>query len=86
MQRKRVGIVLFDDVEVLDFCWPFEVFSVTRLREEKRREEPSPFEVFLIAEKSTPVRVRVAQTSLHDVCDFSKSKFCDRDCQGEPWR
>ncbi|HEX9412617.1 MAG TPA: DJ-1/PfpI family protein [Ktedonobacterales bacterium] len=25
-----VGIVLFDDVEVLDFCGPFEVFAVTR--------------------------------------------------------
>lgn len=25
-----VGIVLFDDVEVLDFCGPFEVFSATR--------------------------------------------------------
>ena len=50
MTRKRVGIVLFNDIEVLDFCGPFEVFSVTRLNEEKRREEPSPFEVFLIAE------------------------------------
>ncbi len=51
MHRKRVGIVLFDDVEVLDFCGPFEVFSVTRLNEEKRREEPSPFEVLLVGEK-----------------------------------
>ena len=50
MTRKRVGIVLFNDIEVLDFCGPFEVFSVTRLNEEKRREEPSPFEVFLTAE------------------------------------
>ena len=50
MARKRVGIVLFNDIEVLDFCGPFEVFSVARLNEEKRREEPSPFEVFLIAE------------------------------------
>jgi transcriptional regulator GlxA family with amidase domain len=50
MQRKRVGIVIFPDVEVLDFCGPFEVFSVTRLNEERRREEPSPFEVVLIAE------------------------------------
>ena len=49
MERKRVGIVLFEDVEVLDFCGPFEVFSVTRLNEEKRREEPSPFEVLLVA-------------------------------------
>jgi len=50
MTRKRVGIVLFNDIEVLDFCGPFEVFSATRLNEEKRRDEPSPFEVFLIAE------------------------------------
>ncbi|MBC8471651.1 MAG: DJ-1/PfpI family protein [Planctomycetes bacterium] len=49
MIRKRVGIVLFNDIEVLDFCGPFEVFSATRLNEEKRREEPSPFEVFLVA-------------------------------------
>ncbi|MEW6106554.1 MAG: DJ-1/PfpI family protein [Bacillota bacterium] len=50
MNRKRVGIVIFPDVEVLDFCGPFEVFSVTRLREERRREDPSPFEVLLVAE------------------------------------
>lgn len=50
MTRKRVGIVLFNNIEVLDFCGPFEVFSATRVNEEKRREEPSPFEVFLVAE------------------------------------
>jgi transcriptional regulator GlxA family with amidase domain len=54
MERKRVGIVLFENVEVLDFCGPFEVFSVTRLNEEKRREEPSPFQTLLIAEKDGP--------------------------------
>jgi transcriptional regulator GlxA family with amidase domain len=55
MERKCVGIVLFENVEVLDFCGPFEVFSVTRLNEERRREEPSPFEVLLIAEKNDAV-------------------------------
>jgi transcriptional regulator GlxA family with amidase domain len=55
MERKRVGIVVFNDIEVLDFCGPFEVFSAARLDEEKRREEPSPFEVFLVAETDTPV-------------------------------
>lgn len=50
MVRKHIGIVIFNDIEVLDFCGPFEVFSATRLSEEKRRDEPSPFEVFLIAE------------------------------------
>ena len=55
MNRKPVGIVVFPDVEVLDFCGPFEVFSVTRLNEQARREEPSPFEVLLVAERAGPV-------------------------------
>ncbi|HZF05998.1 MAG TPA: DJ-1/PfpI family protein [Patescibacteria group bacterium] len=54
MNRKRVGILVFPEVEVLDFCGPFEVFSVTRL-EAHRRDEPSPFEVLLVAEKPGPV-------------------------------
>ena len=52
MERKRVGILIFPNVEVLDFCGPFEVFSVTRLNEEQRREISSPFEVILVAEQS----------------------------------
>lgn len=55
MSRKPVGILIFEDVEVLDFCGPFEVFSVTRLNEERRREEPSPFHPFLIAGTKAPV-------------------------------
>ena len=55
MKRKRVGIVVFEDIEVLDFCGPFEVFAATRLDEARRREEPSPFEVLLVAEKNAPV-------------------------------
>jgi len=49
-KRKQTGIVIFNDVEALDYCGPFEVFSVVRLNEQKRREEPSPFHVFLVAE------------------------------------
>ena len=55
MEQKRVGIVLFEDIEVLDSCGPFEVFAAVRLNEEKRREEPSPFEVWLVAERPEPV-------------------------------
>ena len=55
MERKRVGILIFPNVEVLDFCGPFEVFSVTRLNEERRREEPSPFEVGLISQSTAAV-------------------------------
>jgi len=55
MTDKRVGILIFPAVEVLDFCGPYEVFSVTRLDEERRREESSPFEVFLVAQSAEPV-------------------------------
>jgi transcriptional regulator GlxA family with amidase domain len=55
MMRKRVGILIFPAVEVLDFCGPYEVFSVTRLDEERRRAESSPFEVRLVAETIDPV-------------------------------
>jgi len=55
MDRIRVGLLVFNDVEVLDFCGPFEVFSVTRLDEARRREEPSPFEVVLLAETLDPI-------------------------------
>jgi transcriptional regulator GlxA family with amidase domain len=48
ISQKTVGILVFPDVEVLDFCGPFEVFSVTRLDEERRRETLSPFRVLLI--------------------------------------
>ena len=55
MERKTVGIVVFDNIEVLDFCGPFEVFSVVRINEEKRREEPAPFDVLLVAQKGDPI-------------------------------
>lgn len=55
MTKTSVGILIFDDVEVLDFCGPFEVFSVTR---RQRGEEESPFEVILVAETNDPIRTR----------------------------
>jgi transcriptional regulator GlxA family with amidase domain len=55
MEPVGVGILIFPDVEVLDFCGPFEVFAVTRLDEARRREEPSPFAVRLVAETLEPV-------------------------------
>jgi len=66
--RKRVGILVFPDVEVLDFCGPFEVFSVTRLNEELRRQEPSPFEPLIVAESKAVV---TATGGLKVVPDYS---------------
>jgi transcriptional regulator GlxA family with amidase domain len=46
-----VGILIFDQVEVLDVAGPFEVFSVTRLNEMRRFDDTSPFRIILIAER-----------------------------------
>ena len=43
----KLAILIFDDVEVLDFAGPFEVFSVCGLR---TMANP-PFEVYTVAEK-----------------------------------
>lgn len=50
---RKVAILIFDEVEVLDFCGPFEVFAVTGARSEAK-----PFDVFTVAENSTPVTAR----------------------------
>lgn len=51
-QSRRVVILLFDEVEVLDACGPFEVFSVTG-----RSLPTRPFEVVTVAARS-PVEAR----------------------------
>ena len=54
MARRKVGIIVFDNAEVLDVMGPFEVFSVAG-----RISEPSEFQVVLISdseEKSVTLR------------------------------
>ncbi|MEO0756472.1 MAG: DJ-1/PfpI family protein [Cyanobacteria bacterium J06648_16] len=53
--KRNVGILIFPDVEVLDFAGPFEVFSRTRLAggvESRRDDESAPFEVFTVAKQA----------------------------------
>ncbi len=50
---RHVAMLVFDEVEVLDFCGPFEVFSVTG-----RRDHLDAFEVYLVAEKPGPITPR----------------------------
>ena len=58
MTTLRIGILVFDDVEVLDVCGPFEVFSVAG-RAAVRAGREAPFEVVLIAAGSPgPVQAR----------------------------
>lgn len=56
---RNVGIYIYDQVEVLDFAGPFEVFHTAGrvwLREHPREE--SPFHVFTIGIEDRPVRAR----------------------------
>lgn len=49
---RNIAILVFNEVEVLDFCGPFEVFSVTG-----RRDGSNPFNVYTVAEHAE-VRAR----------------------------
>ncbi|MFB6367357.1 DJ-1/PfpI family protein [Paenibacillus elgii] len=58
MKKKwSVGIFVFDDVEVLDFAGPFEVFSVTEYSDQDMdTPESNPFLVKLVSEKGELVQ------------------------------
>ncbi len=56
---RNVGIYIFDEVEVLDFAGPFEVFSVaSRSKSRHQPDAPKPFEVFTVADAIRPVHAR----------------------------
>lgn len=57
MAPRTVGILIFDEVEVLDFCGPFEVFSVAR-PEGIKGDEDRLFQVFTVAEESKTIKCR----------------------------
>jgi transcriptional regulator GlxA family with amidase domain len=69
---RTIGLLLFDEVEVLDACGPFEIFSVAN-RVAIARGQTAPFQVVLVA--STPtVRARGglrlgADVAVHDAPD-----------------
>ncbi|EEM95880.1 Transcriptional regulator, AraC [Bacillus thuringiensis IBL 200] len=52
MNKWSVGIFLFNEVEVLDFAGPFEVFSVTEVNEEKS------FTVYTVSENGEMITAR----------------------------
>jgi transcriptional regulator GlxA family with amidase domain len=71
MTKTTVGIFIFDEVEVLDFAGPFEVFSRTRLipgAQSRRSDESAPFTVFTVAQSASPV---VATGGLRVIPDYA---------------
>src|SRR5215475_2686397 len=58
MRVMNVAVFVFDEVEVLDFAGPFEVFSRTRMQpgvESRGSNDGAPFNVYLVAKTKTPV-------------------------------
>lgn len=51
---QTVGVLIFDEVEVLDFCGPFEVFSTATAEGEERLL----FNALIIAEEARLIRCR----------------------------
>ena len=79
MKKLNVGILIFDDVEVLDFAGPFEVFSRTRLTpgvESRRTADSAPFRVFTVSKTSDVV---AATGGLRVLPDYNFSSAPDID-------
>jgi transcriptional regulator GlxA family with amidase domain len=67
---RSVAIAIFDDVEVLDFAGPFEVFSVCG-----RRTQLDPFDVFTVSERGQPIQARnkLTVTPTHSFASMPKA-------------
>lgn len=63
-KQWNVGILLFNEVEVLDFAGPFEVFSITSYPESNEK----PFKVKTIAETNELIKARNGLTVKPDYC------------------
>ncbi|MFL5759418.1 MAG: DJ-1/PfpI family protein [Thermomicrobiales bacterium] len=55
-KRRTVGILVFDDVEVLDFCGPLEVFASARKPGREDRDQRDLFDVCVIAQDDRAIR------------------------------
>jgi transcriptional regulator GlxA family with amidase domain len=74
--EKTVGILIYPDAEVLDFCGSFEVFATTRLDEETRRESESPIHQLLVSESTQLVCASGGMRIMPDV-DFASCPKLD---------
>ncbi len=57
----KIGILVFDDAEELDFVGPWEVFKMAR------EARPDEIDLVLVAERTAPVRCRGGLRVLPDV-------------------
>ncbi len=69
--KRNVGILIFDNAEVLDFAGPFEVFSVT-----SELNNFELFNVFTVAENRNPISA-VNGLSVNPKYDYKNSPHID---------
>ena len=75
MKKINVGIFIFDEVEVLDFAGPFEVFSRTRLlkgAESRRSNDSAPLNPFTVSIDTKPL---TATGGLKIIADYTFNNF-----------
>jgi transcriptional regulator GlxA family with amidase domain len=80
MDKTNIGILIFDDVEVLDFAGPFEVFSRTRLEpgdQSRRGDDSAPFRVFTVAKTSSVPVLATGGLQVVPTHDFSDAPPID---------
>lgn len=66
-RTRRVGILLYPEVEVLDFAGPYEVFTTaSRMALRHAPGAPPPFVVCTVARVAGPVRARAGLQALAD--------------------
>jgi transcriptional regulator GlxA family with amidase domain len=74
----NIGIYVFDEVEVLDFAGPYEVFTTaTRMHSRNSRDDRSLFNVFTVGRSTAPIRARAG---LKVDPDFSIADHPHIDC------
>src|SRR5471030_1575296 len=74
---RTIGIYVYDDVEVLDFAGPYEVFTcAARVSGKMAPDAPPPFQVRTIAQTAAMRRAR-AGLSVFPEADFSSAGRID---------
>ena len=74
---RTIGIYIYDDVEVLDFAGPYEVFTcASRVAGKLAPGTAAPFRVRTLAPERTPIRAR-AGLELHPEATFADAGQID---------
>lgn len=74
---RKVAIYVFNEVEVLDFAGPYEVFTTaSRVARRRYPAEPEVFSVFTVSQSLEPVRAR-AGLMIHPEQSFSSHPPAD---------